>query len=194
MTEEQNASDAQQQAGPESADSGKSELDSLLKEFDEKKPDVAKADVFRDLAPVAEYAKAQMEKEQRDALKVDVDAAIGFMKEPEELKEFPTKLVRGFLVDRASEDPSFETAFNERGKNPAAWNSALEKAREDFVTEVKTLPINQVRTEVEAAKATVQGSSTELASIDGPSVAEKIKMSDQRWKAYLDDKEVEAEQ
>ena len=182
----------------ETESSGESELDAFLKEYeasskeksrtkpDAKPPDLVK--VLQGLQPVVKFASSKMEQEAADTLKKDVDGAIDFLIEPDELTPLPKKWARGFLEVHAIENPTIGAAFENRATDPAAWSTALESTREALLKAIKELPGDNVKSDVEAATAAVQGTSTESTAEEGPSIAVKAKMSDREWAEYKESK------
>ena len=53
---------------------------------------------------------------------------------------------------------------------------------------------DNVRDDIEAAKAAVDGTTTQSAQTDGPSVAEKVAMTDAQWRNYMEAQEAKAAQ
>ena len=156
--------------------SGTSELDRLLNDYVEGKPAPAAqpdtttfAPVIEALKPVAQYAERKMREEQEVALKKSVDDAIASVKSDEALKPVSDKLVRGFLQDQYANDSGFKAAYDNRTKDPKAWDSALSNARTSFKEELKSLNGQSFRSDVEAATAAVRGAGRG-SSPEGPKV------------------------
>lgn len=138
------------------------DLDSLLKEWgDSPKPDPTVGRVLNAVKPVIDFARTEQAKRAIDEQTEGMNSALDFMREAEDYKEFPKKWIRGYLEVYAAENTSFADAFQDRSGNPEAWKSELAKARDVFPEWVKELPGNSVRSDVEAAKAAVSGTSTE---------------------------------
>jgi len=136
---------------------GQSDLDTLLKEFEtsETKPDIGR--VLRPLEPVIEFARTEMAGRAKKEVEDDINKALDYSYEAEELKGVPKRFVRGYYEAYASENPDFVQAFTDRGKNPKGWKAALEGARTEMVKEWKEVPTNTIRTDVEAARAAISG-------------------------------------
>jgi len=181
------------QGRSEGAASGASDLDSLLSEYQEGTKPKAEAKVVPDLSklePVIRFAEAEMQNKQRETFDKDVNAAVEKVREGEEFKSLPAALTRRMLVAYAFDNQDFDAAFQNRAKNPTAWDTALDKARSELAEEVKDLNITarKDRDDIEAAKATVDGITVDSSSDDdGPSVIELSKMSDTEWRNYLDE-------
>ena len=118
---------------------------------------------------------------------------VDFFSEADELKDLPEKMKRGFLEAHAQETMEFKTAFENRAKDPKAWETAREAARDSFTEMVSELPGSKVRTDVEAALAAVDVTTDKPASDEGPSPVKKMKMSDYEWRQYMEEQELLAE-
>ena len=178
----------------EGANSGDSDLNSLLEEYQEgTKPAVEKTVVQPDLSkldPVIRFAEAEMSRQQRESIDRDVNAAVDRVAEAEKFKDLPKTLTRRMLVAYAFDNKDFDTAFNNREQNPAAWDAAIAKAQEDLGAEVADLNITSSndRDDIEAAKAAVAGVVTDPSDVDdGPSAAELSNMTDTEWRRFIDE-------
>ena len=160
---------ADAKAGDKAAPGGTaatSDVDRLLAEFEAgTKPESApKTDIplvkplIEAMKPVAAFAERKMREEQDAETRKSVDHAIGVVKEGEDLKDIPDRVVRGYLRDLYNEDADFRAAHDKRGENAKGWQSALVKAREAFSEDVKAIAGKSARSDVEAAKAAVRGS------------------------------------
>ena len=143
---------------------GKS-LDSLLAEWGESSSAEPEKDVvgrvLKKVEPALDFVRTEQERREIESLQGDLDSALNFMLEPDEYKEFPKRWMRGYLEGYSTENQDFSKAFAERREHPEKWKSELARAREQFPEWLKELPMSKVRTDVEAAKAAVKGSSTE---------------------------------
>ncbi|KKN09161.1 hypothetical protein LCGC14_1049440 [marine sediment metagenome] len=211
QAENQNDADGVQEDGTEASPSEAPELESLLKEYEggtetpvttepkaETKPEpTPNADISnfaKAVKPVVDYVNEVKAEKQQERFDADLKGIMTFFSEADELKELPDKLKRGFLEAHAQEDPDFKTAFENRAKNPKAWETARESARDAFTELVAELPNSQVRTDVEAAKAAVDGTSEDKpASEEGPSPVKKMAMSDYEWRQYKEEQSQLAE-
>ena len=178
---------------------GETELDTLLNEFDTA-DSISKSDlqnvvkaiqpVAESIAPVVKYVNDEREKRATDAFNKDIEEAVAFLIEPEDLKEIPAEFAQGYLEVHATKHPEFKTAFEGKEKNPSEWQTQLAKARDEFAELAKGIPgateQTDVRTDVEDAVAAVQGLTETPAEQTGPTIAEKANMSDQKWKEYTD--------
>lgn len=156
---------------------GTESLDSLLAKWTESSsasPDDAGnvvGRVLKKVEPALDFVATQAAKTQIEGLQTDLNAALDFMLEPADYKDFPKRWMRGYLEGYSTENASFSKAFEARGESPDAWRSELAKAREAFPEWLKELPGSKVRSDVEAAKAAVSGTSTE--PVDGPEKSEQ---------------------
>ena len=178
-------------------------LDQLLADWSESSsanPDSAGTVVGRVLKkvePVIDFARNAAAKEENEQVEKDLKAALDFMTEPEEFKDFPEFWMKGYLEAHSAEDPSFADAFNKRGDNPDAWKAALSKAREKLSERASELPGSKVRSDVEAAKAAVSGTSTEPAKPDQKSEQEQalalMQMSEGDYRRHVEQELAKAE-
>ena len=183
-----------QNAGTIAAPAGQSatsDLDRLLAEHDAGKtqttsPDYATVKPLIDaMKPVAQYAEGKMREEQNAAIAKSVSDAVSFVKSDETLKPISDKLVKGFLQDRYSEDASFKGAYDNRSKDPKAWDAALQSAQKDFKTEVQTLNGQSLRSDVEAATAAVRGAGRQPSNDGAKATPGKLrKMSDAEFAEF----------
>lgn len=207
MTEERNSTDDQPAAGAEVADAKESDssLNSLLNEFEngtakpkasssEIKDEAFKSEVsgltkkLNGLMPVVDFAKQAMADRQEETLNQDLASALKVLKEPEETKDIPDSLVRGFMEAYAVENKPFATAFQKRHDDPAGWKTALESGREWLKEKVKLLPGNKVKDDLEAARAAVAETNAEPTGDDdeGPSAVDMFNMSDAEFRSHKD--------
>lgn len=146
---------------------GTESLDSLLQKWSESSsasPDDAGnvvGRVLKKVEPALDFVATQAAKTQIESLQTDLNAALDFMLEPADYKDFPKRWMRGYLEGYSTENDSFSKAFEARSEHPDAWRSELAKARDAFPEWLKELPGSKVRSDVEAAKAAVSGTSTE---------------------------------
>lgn len=187
--------DNQQQSASNPSDTGAADsnsadadLDSLMNEWNQTdapppaaapQPDVGK--LLNSLKPVVQYAESSMLKEQQQEQEEFINGAVSFIKEGEGLAGMDGDIVEGYLYSRYNKSADFKTAYDSRGSNPDGWNKALEEARTDFAGRTgKT----DVRSDIEAAKAAVRGSSDAAPSDEGPSAKDLNTMSDTAFAAY----------
>lgn len=212
--------DGVQEDVAETSTSETTELESLIKEYeggtetpdtktpDTKSPDIKTNDIktaditptvdigkiLKAVQPAVDYVNEVKAEKQQDRFDTDVKDIMDYFSEVDELKVLPDKLRRGFLEAHAQESPDFKTAFENRAKNPKAWETARELARDAFTELVAELPSSKVRTDVEAAKAAVDGTTEDKpASDDGPSPVQKMGMSDFEWRQHKEEQERLAE-
>lgn len=157
--------------------------DPLLAEFDSAttKPTA----IPQELLPVIRFAETKMHQEVKAEIDKEVDSAIGHLTGQEEFKDVPKRLARGFLEAYAQETPEFKKAYNERKANPKGWQSALEAAGQSWQEDMKGWGGQTVRSDVEAAKASVRGTSSAPPPPQRQkSTAEMNKMSDHDFAEY----------
>ena len=181
--EKQNGADSPQKGAK--APSQDSDLETLLKGYDEAQPKLDTADILKKFEPVAKFAEKKMLEDEALELKAGIDSAVDFLLEPDEAKATPKKLVKGFLRDYAADNPEFAKAFTEQKQHPRVWSRELGSARDAFLEEIKGLSKGNDRADVEAAKAAVKGSKTQAPVEDDATPAQMFAMSDQEWKAHV---------
>lgn len=201
-TEQTNSAD-DAQGRSEADNSGDSELETLLNNFQEQtqqetkpkaepkaspEPRVVRPDLSK-LDPVIRFAEAAMKKEQRETFEKDVDAAVDRISSGEAFEGLPKKTVRRFLISHAFDNSDFDKAFQNRADNPAAWDAALKDAQSVLAEEIKEIPLAREekndRDDIEAAKAAVQDVSDSENDDSGPSVAEMASMSDAAFNQFI---------
>ena len=169
-------------------------LDSLLDEWGnsssaspDKTGDVV-GRVIKEVKPVIDFARTEAARRANEQDEKDLKSALEFMAEPDEFKEFPEFWMKSYLEGYSADNPAFVDAFAKRGENPEIWKAALNEAREKFGERIKELPGSKVRSDVEAAKAAVSGTSNEpldeLEKSEQEQAAELMDMSEadfQRW-------------
>ena len=170
------------------------DLDSLLNEWNQSSTaepntrDVVQA-IRKEVKPVIDFARTEASRKANEEIEKDLNSAVAFMKEPEEYKDFPEFWVKGYLEAYSAENPSFTEAFEERGKNPEQWSAALSKARDSFAERAGQLPGSKVRSDVEAAKAAVTGTSPERSEEPEKSeqeqAAELFEMSEADYRRHV---------
>lgn len=186
------------QAGSSEAQQGESALDQLLAEWEkqgttdstkavEPPSPVSGASALQALKPVVEFAQQEMSQRQADRVTKDIDAAVEFISQPDDLKGLKKSTAIGLLEAYAREDPSFTQAFNKRQAAPQEWKAGLEKAREWVKSTVAELRGQQtdIRSDVEAAKAAVQGQSNRAAEEPQLDPVEMFNMSDQEFEQII---------
>lgn len=196
------------QGRPEDGNSGDSDLSHFLNEYGQQMdgegttkaaqpapaPTTVKPDLS-ELKPVLQFVENEMKRKTQETFNQDVDKAVDTLAGQESLTALPKDLVRDMLVAHAFNNADFDKAFQNRADNPAAWDTALMGAEGVLAEKVKGLTVQQQesndRGDIEAAVATVQDVTDPTAedTDDGPTVAQKIAMSDTQWRDYLAEKE-----
>lgn len=184
------------------SDTEAADLESLINEYEDgtdttdttdTTPNADLAKFAKAVKPAVDFVKKQEAKEAQAEFDIDVKGMVSFFGEAGELKGISDKLMMGFIEAHAAETPDFKTAFENRAKNPKAWETARETARDAVAQEFATLPGSKVRTDVEAAKAAVDGTTDIIPSHEGPTPVQLMRMSDQEWRGYKEQQEELAE-
>lgn len=209
--ENQTDVDGVQEGVAETSTSEATELESLIREYEgdtktpvttetkpepepEPRPSADIGKILKAVQPAVDFVKEVKAEKQQERFKADVKEVIDFFSETDELKEFPDKLKRGFLEAHAQDNPEFKTAFENRAKDSKAWDAVRETARDALTELISDLPGSKVRTDVEAAKAAVDGTTEDKpASEEGPSPVKKMAMSDYEWRQYKEEQSQLAE-
>lgn len=186
QSDDKSQSDGQRKAGAEDRASGNADLDSLLSEFEEgTKPEPKKTQKRERPDEVTQFVREIMAERQRKQVDTDIGNAVEAVAKSEAFKGVPKNLVRRMLISHAYDNPAFDQAFQKRGEDPAGWQAAVSKASEELSADIQDLPKVDARDDVEAAKATVEGTSSgKSESSDGPAVADLMNMSDAEFRRY----------
>lgn len=164
------------------------DLDGLLNEFEAPNPGSqprAETTVLKAIRPVIEFAETEMRTRAKTALDSDIKSAVSFVQEDAAAKAIPPKIVRGFLEGYAADDVSFAAAFQNRQKDPDAWQKQLGKAKGAFLEEIKGLPGNTVKSDVEAARAAIAGRAEPAGETNLPSPPDMMNMSEREFKTLV---------
>lgn len=196
MTENPNTAETQAKPAGE-AGAADSDIAALLNEFDDKsapkpaeapvttQPRTSAKTVLEKLSPLVEYVETKRAEEIKQNFDKSVNEAVAQIKADDALKSMPDPFVRGYLHDYAQQNPDFDKAFRERGKNPAAWSQALEKARASAAETMKGTAEPRVTETLAAARAAVAGdTSTVPNDSDKPDVAKLNAMSDSEFERF----------
>lgn len=125
--------------------------------------------------------------EQRQAeaqLKEDIGSAVKAVKEHDDLKGLPDRMVRGMLHDMAAEDARFREAFMRRDQDPAAWSRVLKAAAQEMAKEVGDISSSKISSD-RAAVLAAGKSSSKAPPPQQTTNTDLSKMSDaqfRRWK------------
>jgi len=101
----------------------------------------------------------------------------------EEAKDIPPRLVRGLLEGYAAENQPFADAFKNRHSDPTTWQAKLGEARGEILKDLKTLPGNTVKSDVEAARAAISGRSEPVGDQKSLSAAELMALPQHEFEA-----------
>lgn len=154
-----------------------SDLQSLVGGYDGDNAELGK--LAKAIKPVVDYVNQEKAGKQQERFDTDVKEIADFFSEVDGLKGLPEKLTRAFLEGHAQEDPNFNTAFNNKAKNPEAWKTARGKARDAFKGMVSELPNSKGRTGARAAQ--------------GLSPEQKMNMPYHEWRQYVEEQKDLAE-
>jgi hypothetical protein len=193
MTQTANPTPSQADGGttsrPEAGSEGTASLDALLQEFEGKKPEAKPAPdisgALRQLQPVIDFAQTEMTTRRNEVLKEDIATAIKSVKEADEAKEIPDRVIRGLLEVRATDDPSFREAWGNRHRDPETWKTKLADARKDIAAEVKGLTASTVQSDVIAARASISGTARQPESGPKYDPVKLLRMSDQEFASVV---------
>lgn len=161
------------------------ELDAILssvgEEFDkETKPPVSepkKTDEVAELRSRVEYLVSQSENG-------DIDKAVDSVSKTLEV-QVPRKAIKGYLNEMAIEDPRIQKAFQNRHKDPVAWNKVLKAASKRINDDFKGLPDKALTDDREALAATIRGASkTSTVEDEAPNFSGWSDNRFNHWKMY----------
>ena len=151
------AATAEQPGGPGAPGAA----DPHLAEWDRSRAAPAASTVPKELEPVIRFAEAKMVEEVKTTIEKEVATAIDTLTSGnEEFKSIPKRVTRGYLEAWALDNPEFKAAYEKRKSNPKGWDGAMKAAAEGFAEDMKGFGGSSVRSDVEAAKASVRGTST----------------------------------
>ena len=175
------------------------DLETLLNQYDETAgapdpiPNAELGKITKAIQPVVDYVNQDIAEKQQKQVAADVKGVVDFFSEDEGLKAIPDKMKRGFLEVHAQENAGFGLAFDNKAKDPKAWETAREAARDAFTEMVSELPGSKVRTDVAAALASVDVDKGTSASNDRLSPVKKMNMTYHEWREYKEEQERLAE-
>ena len=143
------------------------------------------ANIPTEFLPVIKFAESQMVEKVKAEIDKEVDGAITAITSDEQFKGVPKRIARGFLEAYAQETPEFKSAYEARKTNPKGWQAALETAGKGFAEDMKGFGGSTVRSDVEAAQASVRGTSSAPPPPQRQkSTPEMNKMSDYEFAEY----------
>lgn len=143
------------------------------------------ATIPQELLPVIRFAEGQMVEKVKAEVDKEVETAVSAITGQEDFKGVPKRIARGFLEAYAMETPEFKQAYEQRKSNPKGWQSALDTASKSFAEDMKGFGGSTVRSDVEAAHASVRGtSSAPPPPQKAKSASELRKLSDGEFRRY----------
>ncbi len=122
-------------------------------------------DVLSQLTSTVAQMRAE---EQRQKEERDIGAAVQKVKEAG--FEADNDFIEIALGQKAKQDPRFLAVFNNRGKNPAAWNKALAAVANEMKGKFAFKTDENLASNVRAAKNSTQTTQTTAADTQGNSV------------------------
>lgn len=169
-----------------------SDLTALLQQYHQETGDKDSKDhlrVLESLKPVVDFAKQQMSKNEQDEVNQSIDNAYKFVTEEKALKGLNKTIVRGFLEAYGVENPRFYEAFRDQRKDPDTWKSELAKGRDwvkgQYEELLKGVGKSDIRSDLEAAKAAVAGTSTDDDPGDKVDAQKLFDMSDSDFDKFM---------
>ena len=203
MADKQNVTNPAQ-GGQGEVSSQESGLGDLLDEWNsepgakpQQQPNVAtKADLqnlANSIKPVVDKVAKDDMKDRIEAAKQAIDDTYAAITDGIEVPEKMKPFVRGWMRDYAVEHPEVEQAFNNRGDNEADWGRAILNMKEALDTEWKEVPVNNVKSDIEAARAAVAGQTTEKAESTLPAPEVMFNMPEDEWNKLLAEESAKAQ-
>lgn len=193
-----NTTSAPAMQGVTGVSDGNSELDNLLREHSEAsqtatQPTSNVSEMSALTNEVRELRKERTQDREREADRARddaVNALVDFVVEPTGTSEAAKDFAKGFIYNYAEKHSDFSKAFDDRTQNPDAYESHSKAVQKGFGETLKSLNGSDagIIDDIEAAEAAVSGSTTETRSNgedDGPTPAQKSRMSTREWDDYL---------
>lgn len=137
---------------------------------------------------VRQFLTAQQQKAQLEALKADVEKSVKAIDEIAQIGK-PT-VVEAYLDGMVRQDPRMKALWDNRGKNPAAWNNALKvvakKMSEEFSVKVdpELQKAQRARKEAQKQMATTADDETTNQDEDRLGKAQGADFS-REWESYI---------
>ena len=142
-----------------SADQEKSYADLVadLSDKDKPVPEAEPAKTDPDLE-----ARLQRLETERDAgdTKSGMAEAVEKLRKNDDLKDVDPQFLEGFIHQRANGDKAVVEAFEARHKNPAVWDSVLERIGKDYAGKLAATPDSTATADLKAARDAARGIST----------------------------------
>ena len=170
--------------------SGSATLDQLLAEFKagttgtntNPTPAIEATKVIEAMRPALEYVEQDRIQKQTEAVQKSIDDAIKFVKGDDDgLKGVSDVVVDAILHRQYARDAGFKSAYDNRAKDPKAWENAQVAVRSQIKTELKLANGGGAsRSDVEAATAAVRGQRSPALDSTGKEIdpAKLSRMSD----------------
>ena len=177
--------DAAPVAAVEAQDAREDDLDALLKQFDETKPEPKPEPKPDEITPDAikrleglerTIAEERYRKDMTETLKVvrgDLDPEI-----------FDDTLVEAWIDTQARNDPRLSRAWQERNSNPKQFAKVREQLGKAFAAKFSKLPDKQATEDRETVAAAIRGASTKAPKTDDIDEKAVSKMTDAEFEAF----------
>ena len=107
-------------------------------------------------------ARLQRLETERDAgdTKSGMAEAVEKLRKNDDLKDVDPQFLEGFIHQRANGDKAVVAAFEARHKNPAVWDSVLERIGKDYAGKLAATPDSTATADLKAARDAARGIST----------------------------------
>ena len=187
MSEQAVAEETNVSAKPDAeVDSAQDDLDSLLREYEEKTEPKVEPQANPDkIAKVLSYIEEQEARQAEQALNDAITNSVKTVKSGLDLGfEMPDKYIEGILHSIAAKDKRFLNAFQQRDSNPSGWEKALKAVSKDMQKDFAAVD-HQATQDREAVTSAIRGAKQSTAqdeTFDEKSVA-KMSM-DQLYKEF----------
>lgn len=114
------------------------------------------------LRQVAGYLTQQQQEKARAVLDADIKSAVDTVNEV--VGHPKPKVIEAMLDAKAREDVRFKALFDNRAKNPAAWNNALKAVSREFATDLSV----KVDPALQASQRARKIAQSQMATTEGP--------------------------
>ena len=179
---DQNTGNPPANSGAAPAVPAESEFTKLLNEFEKSTANQPVATLLKELQPVVEYARDELSAKAEARVEGDLKDAVTYLKDDDQAKTIPDKFVQGYLRQFSVDNPEVAQAWENRRTNPNEWKAKLKDAKNAFLEEVKGLPANTVRTELEVAAASVRNQSTAPGQPEKYTAQQMMNMPERQWR------------
>lgn len=185
------ATDEGQKASSEEKTEARETLDDLLGAFDEpggesgeqtaKTDRSAKSDASRTGPELMKRLEALEVRDEEKAYRLDMDKAIQTVRGELDPDIFDDVLVEGYLNEQARRDPRLTTAWQQRHRNPQAYQKILTGLADNFGKRFSKVIDRDVTDDKEAIRASARGASPAAATDDKEERRRIAGMSDREF-------------